>query len=48
MSKLVEGMKLVNQSDANIEVLVQETGEHVLIGAGEIHLQKCIDDLTNM
>ena len=46
MSKLMKGMKLLNQSDANIQVMVQETGEHVLVAAGEIHLQKCIEDLT--
>lgn len=45
MPALVQGMKLLNQADPSVEVYVQETGEHVLATAGEVHLQKCIDDL---
>ena len=45
MDALIHGMKLLNQSDPCIEVLVQETGEHVIVAAGEVHLQKCLDDL---
>lgn len=44
---LVDGMKLLNQADPSVELLVQETGEHVLAAAGEVHLQKCLDDLEN-
>ena len=42
---LVEGMRLLNQADPSVEVSVQETGEHVLAATGEVHLQKCLDDL---
>ncbi|XP_064391164.1 elongation factor-like GTPase 1 isoform X2 [Halichondria panicea] len=45
MPALVKGMKLLNQADPSVEVYVQETGEHVLATAGEVHLKKCIDDL---
>ncbi|XP_067827713.1 elongation factor-like GTPase 1 [Heptranchias perlo] len=45
MPQLVRGMKLLNQADPCVEVLVQESGEHVLITAGEVHLQRCLDDL---
>lgn len=45
MQNLVRGLKLLNQADPCVEVLVQETGEHVIIAAGEVHLQRCIDDL---
>lgn len=24
---------------------MQETGEHVIVTAGEVHLQKCLEDL---
>ncbi|XP_049573359.1 elongation factor-like GTPase 1 isoform X3 [Syngnathus scovelli] len=47
MSKLVRGMRLLNQADPCAEVLIQETGEHVLITAGEVHLQRCLDDLKD-
>ncbi|KAL1271891.1 hypothetical protein QQF64_030907, partial [Cirrhinus molitorella] len=45
MQKLVRGMRLLNQADPCAEVLIQETGEHVLVTAGEVHLQRCLDDL---
>ncbi|XP_023188210.1 elongation factor-like GTPase 1 [Xiphophorus maculatus] len=45
MPKLVSGMRLLNQADPCVEVLIQETGEHVLVTAGEVHLQRCLDDL---
>ncbi|XP_054878395.1 elongation factor-like GTPase 1 isoform X2 [Poeciliopsis prolifica] len=45
MPKLISGMRLLSQADPCAEVLVQETGEHVLVTAGEVHLQRCLDDL---
>ena len=45
MPALLSGLKLLNQSDPCVEVVVQETGECVLSTAGEIHLQRCLDDL---
>ena len=46
MSTLMAGLRLLNQADACVQVLVQQTGEHVIVAAGEIHLQKCLEDLT--
>ena len=45
IGKLVEGLRLLNQADPCVEVYVQEKGEHILVTAGEVHLQKCLDDL---
>uniref|UniRef100_A0A023F2G3 Ribosome assembly protein 1 n=1 Tax=Triatoma infestans TaxID=30076 RepID=A0A023F2G3_TRIIF len=42
---LIKGLKLLNQADACVQVFVQETGEHVLVTAGEVHLERCLDDL---
>uniref|UniRef100_A0A672K245 Elongation factor-like 1 n=1 Tax=Sinocyclocheilus grahami TaxID=75366 RepID=A0A672K245_SINGR len=42
MPKLVRGMRLLNQANPCAEVLIQETGEHVLVTAGEVHLQRSI------
>ncbi|ESO00697.1 hypothetical protein HELRODRAFT_187216 [Helobdella robusta] len=47
MDKLLHGLKLLNQSDPCVEVVIKETGEHVIVGAGEVHLNKCLDDLKN-
>lgn len=48
MPHLVQGLKLLNQSDPNVVVKMQETGEHVIITTGEVHLEKCIHDLQNL
>ena len=45
MPQLVKGMRLLNEVDPCVEVTVQETGQHVLSTAGEVHLQRCLDDL---
>ncbi|UZJ51728.1 hypothetical protein CBS101457_001048 [Exobasidium rhododendri] len=45
MPKLVEGLRLLNQADPCVETMVQSTGEHVIICAGEIHLERCLKDL---
>lgn len=47
MPKLVRGLKLLNQADACVQVIVQENGEHVLVTLGEVHLERCIFDLEN-
>jgi len=46
LPKLEAGLQLLNQADAHVEVLVSEAGEHLLVTAGEVHLQRCIADLT--
>lgn len=45
MPVLVQGMRLLNQADPCVQVFIQESGEHVLVTAGEVHLQRCLDDL---
>lgn len=45
MPKLVEGLRLLNQADPCVEILVQSSGEHVIICAGELHLERCLKDL---
>lgn len=47
MKNLIEGLKLLNQADPCVEVMLQSNGEHILCTAGEVHLQRCIDDLVN-
>lgn len=45
MPKLVRGLRLLNQVDSCVQIMIQETGEHVLCVLGEVHLEKCIRDL---
>ncbi len=48
MKELVRGLRLLNQSDPCVEVIVQANGEHILCTAGEVHLQRCLDDLEQV
>jgi translation elongation factor EF-G len=46
MDKLVRGLRLLNQADSCVQVMLQETGEHVILTAGELHLEVCRLALT--
>lgn len=48
MAKLVAGMRLLSQADPCAEVYLQETGEHVLVAAGEVHIERCLTDLREL
>ncbi|CAB4062498.1 RIA1 [Lepeophtheirus salmonis] len=45
LNKLVTGLHLLNQADANVQILITDKGEHLLITAGEVHLERCLKDL---
>jgi hypothetical protein len=39
MPKVVRGLRLLSQSDPCVETFQQQTGEHVILTAGELHLE---------
>ncbi|KAL3272768.1 hypothetical protein HHI36_014229 [Cryptolaemus montrouzieri] len=43
---LRQGLKHLMQSDSCVQVVTQETGELVLLTSGDVHLEKCLEDLT--
>ncbi|KAF8440895.1 P-loop containing nucleoside triphosphate hydrolase protein [Boletus edulis BED1] len=45
MPKLVAGLSLLAQADPCVETFQQQTGEHVILTAGELHLERCLKDL---
>ncbi|THH31171.1 hypothetical protein EUX98_g3005 [Antrodiella citrinella] len=45
MPKLVNGLKLLAQADPCVETFQQQTGEYVILTAGELHLERCLKDL---
>ncbi|KAL7722262.1 Elongation factor 2 [Entamoeba marina] len=45
LPKLVEGMKRLSRSDPLCLCTTEETGEHIVAGAGELHLEICLKDL---
>lgn len=46
LPKLVEGVKRLAKSDPLVQVTV-EGGQHIVSGAGELHLEICLKDLEN-
>ena len=45
LDKMISGMKLLEQSDPCAQYEVLESGEHVILTAGELHLERCLKDL---
>merc|ERR1712177_23156 len=45
LPKLVEGLKRLSKSDPMVQCLIEESGEHIIAGAGELHLEICLKDL---
>jgi elongation factor 2 len=45
LPKLVEGLKRLSKSDPCVLTMTSESGEHIVAGAGELHLEICLKDL---
>ncbi|KAJ7202772.1 P-loop containing nucleoside triphosphate hydrolase protein [Mycena pura] len=45
MPKLITGLRLLSQSDPCVETFQQQTGEYVILTAGELHFERCLKDL---
>jgi elongation factor 2 len=45
LPKLVEGLKRLAKSDPMVQCFFEESGEHIIAGAGELHLEICLKDL---
>nr|CAH8850738.1 unnamed protein product [Trichobilharzia regenti] len=44
--RLERGLRLLDRADPCAEVTITASGEYIIRAAGEIHLQKCIEDLV--
>lgn len=47
LPKLVEGLKKLSQSDPLVVCSTESTGEHIVAGCGELHVEICLNDLEN-
>jgi len=45
LPKLVEGLKRLSKSDPMVQIKTEESGEQIIAGAGELHLEICLKDL---
>jgi elongation factor 2 len=47
LPKLIEGLKRLAKSDPLVLTFTAPTGEHIVAGAGELHLEICLKDLQD-
>ena len=47
LPKLIEGLKRLSKSDPLVQCHTTESGEHIIAGAGELHLEICLKDLQD-
>ena len=47
LPKLVEGLKKLSKSDPLVQCYTEESGEHIIAGCGELHLEICLKDLVD-
>lgn len=47
LPKLVEGLKRLAKSDPMVVICIEESGEHIVAGAGELHMEICLKDLQD-
>ncbi len=45
LPKIVEGIKRLSKSDPLVVCTTTETGEHIIAGCGELHIEICLKDL---
>jgi len=46
LPKLVEGLKKLSKSDPLVQCITEESGEHIIAGCGELHVDICLKDLV--
>jgi elongation factor 2 len=47
LQKLIDGLGRLAKSDPCVQVSHEETGEHIIAGAGDLHLEICLKDLQD-
>lgn len=45
LPKLVDGMKKLSKSDPLVLCFTEESGQHIIAGCGELHIEICLKDL---
>jgi len=45
LPKLVDGLKKLSKSDPLVQCITEDSGEHVIAGCGELHVEICLKDL---
>ncbi|CDR41673.1 CYFA0S07e04896g1_1 [Cyberlindnera fabianii] len=48
LPKMLDGLRKINKSYCGVEIKVEESGEHVVFGSGELYLDSLMYDLRNV
>lgn len=47
LPKLIKGLQNLSKADQLVQCYTEETGEHIIAGSGELHLEVCLRELTD-
>ena len=47
LPKLVEGLRKLAKADPLVQCYTEESGEHIIAGCGELHVEICLKDLED-
>jgi len=45
LPKLIDGLKNLAKADPLVQCYTEETGEHIVAGCGELHIEICMKEL---
>jgi elongation factor 2 len=45
LPKLIEGLRRLSKSDPLVQCITEESGQHIIAGCGELHVEICLHDL---
>lgn len=45
LPKLITGLKNLSKADPLVQCYSEETGEHIIAGCGELHVEICLKEL---
>ena len=48
LPKLIKGLQNLAKADSMVQCFTEETGEHIIAGCGELHLEVCIKELVRV
>lgn len=47
LPKLLEGLRRLSKSDPLVQCTSEESGQHIIAGCGELHVEICLKDLQD-
>jgi len=47
LPKLIEGLKLLVRADPLVQCFAEDTGEQIVAGCGDLHVEICLKELEN-